>query len=489
MNFNNPEETDLHLIHTYNRKIVLESGNGMYVTDINGKKYLDMGAGIAVNGLGYGNKAFVKAVSRQLKKLVHISNLYYTPELIRASYLLANASGMSKVFFTNSGTESIEGALKLARKYKYEQNLNSKGEIIAFNSSFHGRSMGALSVTGTEHYRTPFEPLIPGVKFAEYNNLDSVKALITPDTCAVIMESLQGEGGIHPASLEFMQGIRKLCDENDIVMILDEIQCGMGRTGKMFCYQNYGIEPDVITIAKALGGGVPVGAFAAKQKFADAMIPGDHGTTFGGNPLAMAAVCAVFDIFEDEKIVEGVAKKAPYLQKILNKLKKNHPSIVDVRGMGFMMGLEFDSSVKVGDVVDMSSDAGLLVIAAANNTLRIVPPLIAGRRDISRMYKILDHVIGALENNETEVAALDYDALPDPEIDQAAEAAIDSADSQMQAIDSADPQMQSAADSADAAVVSKADSAGATVVSAADSADAGTDPSAGSGQTQTPADR
>ena len=282
------EEISKHFIHVYNRNIVFTKGEDVYLYDSQGSKYLDMGAGIAVCALGYSNEEYKQALKEQINKIIHTSNLYFNEPAIKAAGYITEATGLDRVFFTNSGTEAIEGAIKLARKYAYLKNKDSQGGIIAMEHSFHGRSMGALSVTGTKHYREPFEPLIGGVSFAEYNNLESVKALINSGTCALIMETLQGEGGIYPATEEFITGIRKLCDENGILLILDEIQCGMGRTGKMFTYQHYGVKPDILTTAKALGCGVPVGAFAASSEVADAMCPGDHGTTYGGNPLATA---------------------------------------------------------------------------------------------------------------------------------------------------------------------------------------------------------
>ncbi|MCR5586977.1 MAG: aspartate aminotransferase family protein [Lachnospiraceae bacterium] len=388
IDYNDAEAINKHLIHTYNRKIVFESGEGMYLTDVNGKKYLDMGAGIAVNALGYADKDFISDVTSQLNKLIHISNLYFSPSLIDASYLVAEATGLDKVFFTNSGTEAIEGALKMARKYKWLQNKESKGEIIAMEHSFHGRSMGALSVTGKEAYRTAFEPLIGGVKFAEYNNLDSVKALITPDTCAIILETLQGEGGIYPADDEFIKGIRKLCDENDIVMILDEIQCGMGRTGKMFTYEHYGIKPDIVTMAKAIGCGLPIGAFAASSKLMDALVPGDHGTTYGGNPLATAGVCSVFKNFKNKNILANVQKEGAYLRARLDELKDKYDCIIDVRGKGLMLGIEFN--VAAGPIIEKLTDAGVLVIAAGTSIIRVVPPLIVEDKHIDSFIEALE---------------------------------------------------------------------------------------------------
>lgn len=388
------QEADKHFIHTYNRSVIFEKGEGMYLFDNEGKKYLDMGAGIAVSALGYSNDEYKQALKDQIDKLIHVSNLYFTEPSIKAAEYLSKASGMDKVFFTNSGTEAIEGAIKLARKYAYNKNKNSKGEIIAMNHSFHGRSMGALSVTGTKHYREPFEPLIGGVSFAEYNDLESVKKLATKDTCAVILETLQGEGGIYPATDEFIKGLRKFCDENDILLIFDEIQCGMGRTGKMFTYQHYGVKPDIMTSAKALGCGVPVGAFAAVKEIADAMCPGDHGTTYGGNPLATAAVCKVFEIFEKDGILDHVNEIAPYLAEKLNELKDKFPDkIKDVRGKGLMMGMELYR--QAGDVVSEMLKKGVILISAGTSIIRFVPPLIVEKEHIDIMCEKLEEVFNA----------------------------------------------------------------------------------------------
>ena len=291
------EKAEKYLIHTYNRyQIVLEKGNGVYLYDVDGNKYLDFTAGIAVFALGYNNKKFNNALKEQIDKLIHTSNYFYSPSLPEAAEKVVNATGLDRVFFTNSGTEAIEGAIKLARKYAFLRDGHTDHEIISMNHSFHGRSLGALAVTGNPHYQEAFQPLIGGVVFAEYNNLESVKNAITDKTCAIIMETVQGEGGIYPAKKDFIQGIRKLCDEKDILLISDEIQCGMGRTGTMYAYEQYGIKPDVVTTAKALGCGVPVGAFVAKDKVAKALVPGDHGTTYGGNPFVTTAISTVFDL-------------------------------------------------------------------------------------------------------------------------------------------------------------------------------------------------
>ncbi|MCR5203239.1 MAG: aspartate aminotransferase family protein [Lachnospiraceae bacterium] len=392
--YTNSELIDKHLINAYNRKVVFSHGEGMELFDIEGNAFLDMGAGIAVSALGYNNEKFKNKLKEQLDKLIHVSNLYYTPALIKASYNVAEKTGLSKVFFTNSGAEANEGAIKLARKYKWLQNKESKGEVIAMEHSFHGRTMGALSVTGTEHYRTPFEPLIGGVKFCEYNNLDSVKAAVTEDTAAIILETLQGEGGIHPATEEFIKGIRALCDEKDIVMILDEVQCGMGRTGKYYAYEHYGIKPDIVTTAKALGCGVPVGAFVANEKLAAAMVPGDHGTTYGGNPFACAAINAVYEIFEEDKLIDNVNEVSSYLFEKLNLLKDKYEVIKDVRGKGLMVGIEFDCPA--AKVVGACQEKGLLLISAGSSIVRVVPPLIVTKNDIDKFINILTDVLNEI---------------------------------------------------------------------------------------------
>ncbi|MCD8365747.1 MAG: aspartate aminotransferase family protein [Clostridiales bacterium] len=381
------------LLHTYNRfPVVLEKGEGVYLYDTDGKKYLDFAAGIAVCALGYGNKEYEKAVKDQVGTLVHTSNLYYNVPTMQAAQKALKASCMDRIFFTNSGTEAIEGALKAAKKYAYSRDGHAGHEIIAMEHSFHGRSLGALSVTGTRHYQEPFEPLLPGIRFAKYNDLDSVKAQVTEKTCAIILETVQGEGGIYPADPAFLQGVRDLCDERDILLILDEIQCGMGRTGAMFAWQQYGVKPDIMTVAKALGCGVPVGAFLMTQRMADqSLAPGDHGTTYGGNPLVGAAVSAVFDIFEKQGIVAHVNEIALYLEIKLEEIKEKYSFITDRRGLGLMQGLEM--VVPVGQVASKALEEGLLVITAGNNVLRFVPPLIIERQHVDEMVEKLEKVL------------------------------------------------------------------------------------------------
>ena len=387
---NHAEES---ILHTYNRfPVMFDHGEGCYLYDTEGKKYLDFAAGIAVNALGYHYPGYDEALKAQIDKLIHISNLYYNEPMSEAGEKLVKASGLAKAFFTNSGTEAIEGALKAARKYAYTKygKEAQKYEIIAMNHSFHGRSMGALSVTGTEHYREPFEPLIGGVKFADFNDLESVKAQITDKTCAIITEVVQGEGGIYPAQKEFLEGLRALCDENDIILIFDEIQCGMGRTGYYFAWQSYGVKPDVMTCAKALGCGVPVGAFVLGEKAAAAsLVPGDHGTTYGGNPFVCAAVSKVFDIFEQDGILAHVQELTPYLEEKLDTLVEKYPIVAARRGKGFMQGLVIEGAT-VGSVVTKALENGLLVISAGSDVLRLVPPLVITKENIDEMIEKLE---------------------------------------------------------------------------------------------------
>ena len=389
------ERAEHVLYKTYNRfPVVFDHGKGVRLYDTEGQEYLDFGAGIAVMGLGYGDEEYTQAVKEQLDKLTHISNLFYNAPSVRAGEKLLAASGMDKVFFTNSGTEAVEGALKIARRYYYNKTHGNApaGEIIAMNRSFHGRSLGALSVTGNAHYREPFAPLIPGIRFADFNDLDSVKARINENTCAIIMEPIQGEGGVYPATEEFIKGVRELCDAHDLLLILDEIQCGMGRSGEMFAWQHYGVKPDVMTVAKALGNGLPVGAFLACGKAASAMIPGDHGTTYGGNPLVGAGAEAVLDIFERRHIVEHVREMGAYLWEKLEELMASSETVCGHRGMGLIQGLEF--TVPAGSIVSKALlEEKLVLISAGEKVIRFVPPLVIEKADVDEMVKRLGRVL------------------------------------------------------------------------------------------------
>ena len=392
------EQTENYVLHTYNRfPIVLESGNGVYLKDTDGKEYLDFAAGIAVYALGYHYPGYDEALKSQIDKVMHTSNLYYNVPMGEAAEKLIKASGMSKVFFTNSGAEAIEGAIKAARKYAWLKDKRADHEIIAMKHSFHGRSVGALSVTGNEHYQEAFRPLMGGVKFADFNDLDSVKAQITDQTCAIIMETVQGEGGIYPADLTFLKEVRQICDEKDILLILDEIQCGMGRTGSMFAWQQYGVTPDIMTTAKALGGGVPVGAFVLNDKVASAsLVPGDHGTTYGGNPFACAAVSKMFDLFESGKVLEHVNEIAPYFEKKLEELMEKYDCITARRGKGLMQGLVIGNGIKVGDITKEALNHGLIVISAGSDVLRMVPPLVIERKHVDEFIQKLSETIDVL---------------------------------------------------------------------------------------------
>ena len=381
-----------YFLHTYNRyPIVFERGEGVYLYDTDGKEYLDFGAGIAVFALGYGNREYNAALEAQISKLIHTSNLFYSPSAVTAAKEICELSGMDRVFFTNSGTEAIEGAIKAARKYAYTRDGHADHEIIAMQHSFHGRSYGALSVTGNDHYREPFGQGVSNIWFAEYNDIDSVKALVTDNTCAVILETVQGEGGIYPAEESFLKELRRLCDERDILLILDEIQCGMGRTGYMFAFEKYGIKPDILTLAKALGCGIPVGAFLMTEKCAGkSLVPGDHGSTYGGNPLACAAIVEVLRQFKERDIVGHVKETAPYLAGKLEELKEKYSFVKDVRGEGFMRAIELD--FPVGEVVTRAQQEGLILLTAGSNILRLVPPLIIEKVHIDRMVDILDKI-------------------------------------------------------------------------------------------------
>ncbi|EAK3668126.1 aspartate aminotransferase family protein [Campylobacter coli] len=387
-----------HIIPTYKRfDIVLESGEGVYLLDDKGKKYLDFSSGIGVCALGYNHAEFNAKIKAQVDKLLHTSNLYYNENIAQAAKHLAKASGLERVFFTNSGAESIEGAMKVARKYAFNKGIKG-GNFIAFKHSFHGRTLGALSLTANEKYQKPFKPLILGVKFAKYNDFSSVERLVNEKTCAIILESVQGEGGVNPAQKDFYKALRKLCDEKDILLIADEIQCGMGRSGKFFAYEHSGILPDVMTSAKALGCGLSVGAFVVSEKVAQKSLEaGDHGSTYGGNPLVCAGVNAVFEIFKKEKILENVSKLTPYLEQSLENLIKEFRFCKKRKGLGFMQGLSLDKSVKVAEVIKKCQENSLLLISCGENDLRFLPPLIIEKSHIDEMSEKLRKVFKSFE--------------------------------------------------------------------------------------------
>lgn len=384
------DEAESALLHTYNRfQIVLDKGDGVYLYDMDGKKYLDFCAGIAVFALGYNNQEYNDALKGQIDKLIHTSNYYYNVPAIEAAKKLKEVSGMDRVFFTNSGTEAVEGAIKAARKYAYLKDGSTDHEIIAMNHSFHGRTMGALSVTGNPHYREAFEPGIGNIRFADMNDFDSVLANVNEKTCAILLETIQGEGGVWPAEEEFLKKVRALCDEKDILLILDEIQCGMGRSGAMFAWQKYGVKPDIMTTAKALGCGVPVGAFLMTEKVGqNSLVAGDHGTTYGGNPFVCAAICKVLDLFEKNHIIENVKAVGSYLEMRLDELAEKYDFINTRRGTGLMQGLVFD--IPVNGILSKTLDKGLILINAGANIIRFVPPLVITKEDVDEMISILD---------------------------------------------------------------------------------------------------
>lgn len=391
------EQAEKDLLHTYNRYgVILKSGKGVYLTDTDGKQYLDFAAGIGVCALGYGNQEYNQALKDQIDELIHTSNLYYNLPVIKAAEQLKKVSGMDRVFFTNSGTEAVEGAIKAAKKYAYIRDGYAGHEIIAMQNSFHGRSLGALSVTGNKHYQEAFEPLLEGIRFAEFNQLDTVKELVNEKTCAILLETIQGEGGVYPAEKEFLEGIAEICHANDILLILDEIQCGMGRSGKMFAWQNYGVKPDIMTAAKAIGCGVPAGAFLMTERVAEkSLVPGDHGTTYGGNPLAGAAVLKTLEIMEQRRLTEHVKEVSDYLWNRLEELKDRHTSIVSHRGMGLMQGLEM--CLPVGEISKKVLNEGLILITAGSNVLRFLPPLVIEEKHVDEMAEILEKVLNEME--------------------------------------------------------------------------------------------
>ncbi len=387
------DEAEKALLHTYNRyQVVFEKGDGVSLYDLEGKRYLDFVSGIAVFALGHHNKEYDDALKEQIDKIIHTSNYYYNVPAIEAAKKLKEISGMDRVFFTNSGAEAIEGAIKTARKYAYLKDGRTDHEIIAMNHSFHGRTMGALSVTGNPHYREAFEPMIGNIRFAELNDFDSVLAQVSNRTCAILFETVQGEGGIYPATEEFLRKVRRLCDERDILLILDEIQCGMGRTGTMFAWQRFGVKPDVMTTAKALGCGVPVGAFLMTEKVgAHSLTAGDHGTTYGGNPLACAAVCKVIELFEKQKVLDHVNTVGAYLSERLDDVMEEFACVQAHRGVGLLQGLVFDRPV--GDIITKAMEKGLVLINAGTDIIRFVPPLVITKEDVDAMIRILEESI------------------------------------------------------------------------------------------------
>ena len=383
------------IMPTYARfPIVFDHGEGCELTDADGKTYLDFTAGIAVNCLGYHHPALTAALSDQAKKMLHVSNLYWHEPMVQAAEKLTRLSGLDQVFMCNSGAEANEAAMKLARIYAKHEKAKEAVEIIAMDHSFHGRTYAAITATGQPKYQKDLDPLMPAIRHVPFNDFDALKAAVSPRTAAILLEPIQGEGGIYPADKAFLEGLRKICDERDILLIFDEVQCGMGRCGSLYAHDLYGVKPDVMALAKGLGCGIPVGAFVVGKKASQALVPGDHGTTYGGNPFATAGVNKVFEIFEKENLVEHVKDIGIYLNNSLNNLAEKYACIIDHRGMGLMQGVEFDRPV--GPIVNKALEKGLLLISAGSNIIRFVPPLVITKEHVDEMTRILDSVLAEL---------------------------------------------------------------------------------------------
>ncbi len=384
--------TQKYIINSYGtRSLTLCRGEGVNVWDTDGKQYLDFVAGIAVNQLGHCHPKLIQAVEKQLHTLIHVSNLYYIEPQARLAQMLCELSFADKAFFCNSGAEANEGAIKLARKYAHTHYGDNKFEVITLLNSFHGRTYAAVTATGQEKYQKGFEPLVPGFHYAELNNLDSVKALISERTCAVMVEPIQGESGVHPCTPEFLQGLRDLCNQNKALLIYDEVQCGLGRTGKMFAYEHYGIIPDIMSLAKGIAGGLPMGAVLTTDEVATAFTPGSHASTFGGNPVCSAAACATIQTLLEDNLLENTIQMGNYLVKSLKKLQEKYSLITEIRGMGLIIGAQLDRPGT--DIMTMCMEEGLLINCAAQTTLRFVPALIVTQEDIDKAMEILDKVL------------------------------------------------------------------------------------------------
>jgi len=384
-----------YVMNTYGRNpMALIRGRGSWVWDADGRKFLDFVGGIAVCALGHAHPELNAVIKEQSEKLWHCSNLYWILPQVELAEKLCRATGMDKAFFANSGAEVNEGAIKLARKYFYRKNQN-RFEIIAFKNSFHGRTTGALAATGQTKYQQGFEPLLPGIRFADFNNLESVKALLSERTAAILVEPVQGEGGVNPAEPEFMRGLRELCQAEGILLILDEVQCGIGRTGTFMAYQQYGIKPDIVTLAKALGGGFPIGALLATDEAASGFAPGDHASTFGGNPLACAVGDKVVDIISRADFLAKVNQQSQYLRQKLEQIVAQDSRALRVKGLGLLLGIEFSQEVK--ELVNICLEQGLLLVSAGPNVLRLVPPLNVSGEEIDLAVDTLKKALARWE--------------------------------------------------------------------------------------------
>ncbi len=393
------EQEHEYIVQTYKRaNFLLVHGEGVYLFDSDGKPYLDWVAGIAVNALGYGDPELVQAIQQAATSLIHVSNLYHTAPQIELAKMLCEKSFADRVFFTNSGTEANEGAIKFARKVMYERGLPEKNEIICFSGAFHGRTVGSLTLTPREKYQKPFRPLMPGVHVAEFNNIESVKEVISDKTAAVILEPVQGEGGIYAANPEFLKALRALCDQYGAVLIFDEVQCGMGRTGTLWAHEFSGVTPDIMTIAKPLAGGLPIGAILMTETVASAMHAGEHGTTFAGGPLVTSAAKVILNRVSKPEFLANVNDVGNYLIERLSEI--NSPLIKEVRGRGLMVGIEL--TVDTGAIVEAGYENGLILVNAGPNVIRLVPPLIVERKHVDMLVEKLSAILatqGANNNN------------------------------------------------------------------------------------------
>jgi acetylornithine/N-succinyldiaminopimelate aminotransferase len=391
------DDSNNYLMHTYNRfPVAIRKGRGMKVWDTDGKEYLDFLGGVAVNCLGHCHPKVVVAIQKQAQRLIHISNYFHIESQTKLAKLLVDNSFANKVFFCNSGAEANEAAIKLARRYSRELAGQNRFEIITALNSFHGRTLGALSATGQEKFKLGFDPLVPGFKHVEFNNVAAIEKAINKHTCAVMLEPVQGESGVKIPDEEYLREVRKLCDKHGLLLVLDEVQTGMGRTGKLFAYENYGVAPDIMTLAKGLGGGFPIGALLASDKVAAAFEPGTHGSTFGGNPLACSAALATIDVLiEDDFILDQCRRMGTYFKKKLEELQKEFPSIVaEVRGMGLLVGIELTRDG--APLVKECMERGLLINCTAGNVLRFMPPLIITEKEIDHLIDILEQIFDRL---------------------------------------------------------------------------------------------
>ncbi|WP_027365172.1 acetylornithine transaminase [Desulfotruncus alcoholivorax] len=384
--------SDKYVMHTYGRiGMAPVRGQGARLWDADGKEYLDFVGGLAVDSLGHCHPAVVNAIREQAGQLMHVSNLFYIEPQAKLAELLVQNSCFDRAFFCNSGAEANEGAIKLARKYAWKKHGPGKSEIITAIQSFHGRTLATVTATGQAKYQQGFEPLVPGFKYVPFNDQAALAESIGPQTCAVLLEPVQGEGGVNVAAAEYLTAVRELCDRNGALLIFDEVQCGLGRTGEFFAYENFGVEPDIVTLAKALGGGFPIGAMLAKAEAANGFAPGDHASTFGGNPLACAAGLAAMQAMLEEGVVENCARVGAYFKGKLNDLAGKYDFIKEVRGLGLLLGMEM--TIEGGSIVNSCRERGLLINCVNNNVLRFIPPLIIDTSDVDRALDILETVL------------------------------------------------------------------------------------------------